>query len=35
MTAVADRKQEIDVAEIEEIVSKIARVPANQSLPMI
>ena len=29
MTAEADRKQEIDVAEIEEIVSKIARVPAK------
>ncbi|MDP1663804.1 MAG: ATP-dependent Clp protease ATP-binding subunit ClpA [Methylobacter sp.] len=29
MTAEADRKQLIDVAEIEEIVSKIARVPAK------
>jgi ATP-dependent Clp protease ATP-binding subunit ClpA len=29
MTTEADRKQEIDVAEIEEIVSKIARVPAR------
>ena len=29
MTAEADRKQDIDVAEIEEIISKIARVPAK------
>ena len=29
MMSAADRKQEIDVAEIEEIVSKIARVPAR------
>ena len=29
MTAEADRKQDIDVAEIEDIVSKIARIPAR------